>query len=57
MLARLLFQFKECYIIIYLVLIKTWRGREMDVEWEHALPGLEGAFLWGGGSFEFCREG
>jgi len=28
----------------------------MDVEWKHALPGLEGAFLWGGGSFEFAEK-
>lgn len=25
----------------------------MDVEWKHALPGLQGEFLWGGGSFQF----
>ena len=34
--------------------MKTWRGKEIDVEWEHALPGEGGAFLWGGGSFGFC---
>jgi len=28
----------------------------MDVEWKHALPGVEGALLWGGGSFEFAQK-
>ena len=32
------------------------RVREMDVEWKHALPGLEGAFLWGGGSYGFAEK-
>jgi len=28
----------------------------MDVEWKHALPGVEGELLWGGGSFQFAQK-
>ena len=32
------------------------RVREMDVEWKHALPGLEGAFLWAVGPMGLLKR-